>query len=66
MHSTRRIIRRLVILAMAGLVSACAAGTHTEDPVATGGPPHPADSDPRVGITVDRFSGYSIRGGGTR
>jgi hypothetical protein len=66
MHSLRRIVWWLVIPAMTGLLPACAAGTRPADGAPTGAPSHQTDSDLRLGITVDRFSGFPIRGGGTR
>ena len=60
MHSLRRIVWWLVIPVMIGLLPACTAGTRPADVAPTG------DPDPRLGITIDRFSGFPIRGGGTR
>lgn len=66
MHSLRRIVWWLVIPVMTGLLPACAAGTRPADVAPSGAPPRQTDSDPRLGITVDRFSGLPMRGGGTR
>jgi hypothetical protein len=63
MHSLRRIAWWLVISVVAGLLPACATGKGVEP---TGAPAQQTDLDPRLGITVDRFSGQPIRGGGTR
>jgi hypothetical protein len=65
MNSPQRIVRGLVSLVMTGLLAACAA-TRSADVGASGAPSEKMERDPRHGITIDAFSGYPIRGGGTR
>lgn len=65
MESPRRTVRWLVLVVMTGLLPACAA-SRSGDVAPTTAPSQGTGLDPRHGITVDQFSGFPIRGGGTR